>query len=322
MITLNIEENKQEYIKRFRKALGHRQGAEELLNYIVSPNRDFFTAPASANDVLSIPGGLCKYALLLNETLEEMFSTGVFAKALEMKDEQGKPLVTKEAIAVSSLLSPLDNMLLFSVEQKNRKSYDPQVIARLQASGETVRVDAKGQYVWEAYNGYTYDDSMPLGDGIRAISFIQAFMPLKKEELLAIRWAKGSATSGHDKGAMWNAFNTSILTVAMQNAAMTVRFLLANEQYYDVFNSSNQSNVYSIHQNNIHSEQQPMPVQQTQQVVQSQASQTVNSVATSNSNNPSYSMAPVNSLAPVASTTDEDLILKDLDEFDKIMMGM
>ena len=65
-----------------------------------------------------------------------------------------------------------------------------------------------------------------------------------------------------------------------------------------------------------------MPVQQTQQVVQSQASQTVNSVATSNSNNPSYSMAPVNSLAPVASTTDEDLILKDLDEFDKIMMGM
>ena len=55
MITLNIEENKQEYIKRFRKALGHRQGAEELLNYIVSPNRDFFTAPASANDELSIP---------------------------------------------------------------------------------------------------------------------------------------------------------------------------------------------------------------------------------------------------------------------------
>lgn len=54
---LNVEQNKQEFIKRFRESLGHRQGANELLNFISSSKRDFFTAPASTNDVLSVKGG-------------------------------------------------------------------------------------------------------------------------------------------------------------------------------------------------------------------------------------------------------------------------
>ena len=255
MKQIDIEKNKQEYIKRFNQALGHREGSKELLNYLLSSRTDFFTSPASASDFLFVYGGLCQYALLLHDELKRMFSTGVFAQTLNFKDAQGKPLVTQEMIDTVALLAPLDNMLLYSTEQKNRKSYDPEVVARLQQQGETVRVDGNGKFVWESYTAYTYDDSMPIGEGIRAISFIQPFMRLKKEEMLAIRWAKGSASSGHDRGAMWATFNQSVLTIAVQNAYTTIRFIVANDNYFDYFNTGNQSYV----QQNL---SQPAQVQQ------------------------------------------------------------
>ena len=64
MKQIDIEKNKQEYIKRFNQALGHREGSKELLNYL-SSRTDFFTSPASASDFLAVYGGLCQYLLRL-----------------------------------------------------------------------------------------------------------------------------------------------------------------------------------------------------------------------------------------------------------------
>lgn len=236
MTTINIEQNKQEFISRFNKYIGHRAGASELLDFITSPKRDFFTAPATANDVLSVPGGSCRYALLLHDAMMEMFSSGVFSHAMKLNKD-----VTEETIAVVTLLSALDNIMTYVTEYRNRKSHDPAVIERLQAQGEAVKMDSTGPFVWETYQAYSYDDSMPLGDGVRAISFIQAFMPLKKAELLALRWGRTTFASGHDKGALWSSLNKSILAVALQNAHNTVRFLLANEDYQEYF-----SNLYGV----------------------------------------------------------------------------
>ena len=322
MKQIDIEKNKQEYIKRFNQALGHREGSKELLNYLLSSRTDFFTSPASASDFLAVYGGLCQYALLLHDELKRMFSTGVFAQALNFKDGQGKPLVTQEMIDTVALLTPLDNMLLYSTEQKNRKSYDPEVVARLQQQGETVRVDGNGKFVWESYSAYTYDDSMPIGEGIRAISFIQPFMRLRKEEMLAIRWAKGNASSGHDRGAMWATFNQSILTIAVQNAYTTIRFIVANDNYFDYFNVSNQSYV----QQNL---SQPAQVQQIQQLNhQPQVTQrqpTQQQVGNNSNYNTQQHVVqtqaiPVNSnLNPSPQPISED-IQRELDDFDKVMM--
>lgn len=322
MKQIDIEKNKQEYIKRFNQALGHREGSKELLNYLLSSRTDFFTSPASASDFLAVYGGLCQYALLLHDELKRMFSTGVFAQALNFKDGQGKPLVTQEMIDTVALLTPLDNMLLYSTEQKNRKSYDPEVVARLQQQGETVRVDGNGKFVWESYSAYTYDDSMPIGEGIRAISFIQPFMRLRKEEMLAIRWAKGNASSGHDRGAMWATFNQSILTIAVQNAYTTIRFIVANDNYFDYFNVSNQSYV----QQNL---SQPAQVQQIQQLNhQPQVTQrqpTQQQVGNNSNYNTQQHVVqtqaiPVNSnFNPSPQPISED-IQRELDDFDKVMM--
>lgn len=320
MKLIDIEKNKQEYIKRFNEILGHREGSKELLNYL-SSRTDFFTSPASASDFLAVYGGLCQYALLLHDELNRMFSAGVFAQTFNLKDAQGKPLVTKEMIGAVALLAPLDNMLLYTTEQKNRKSYDPEVVARLQQQGETVRVDGNGKFVWESYTAYTYDDSMPIGEGIRAISFIQPFMRLKKEEMLAIRWAKGSASSGHDRGAMWATFNQSVLTIAVQNAYTTIRFIVANDNYFDYFNTGNQSYV----QQNL---SQPAQVQQVQQLNHqpqvAQVQSTQQQIGNNSYNNQQHVVqtqsAPVipnpnSSPQPIS----ED-IQRELEDFDKVMM--
>jgi hypothetical protein len=321
MKLIDIEKNKQEYIKRFNEILGHREGSKELLNYL-SSRTDFFTSPASASDFLAVYGGLCQYALLLHDELNRMFSAGVFAQTFNLKDAQGKPLVTKEMIGAVALLAPLDNMLLYTTEQKNRKSYDPEVVARLQQQGETVRVDGNGKFVWESYTAYTYDDSMPIGEGIRAISFIQPFMRLKKEEMLAIRWAKGSASSGHDRGAMWATFNQSVLTIAVQNAYTTIRFIVANDNYFDYFNAGNQSYV----QQNL---SQPAQIQQIQQFNHQPQVAQVQPTQQQIGDNSNYNTqqhvvqtqsAPViPSPNPSPQSISED-IQRELEDFDKVMM--
>ena len=321
MKLIDIEKNKQEYIKRFNEILGHREGSKELLNYL-SSRTDFFTSPASASDFLAVYGGLCQYALLLHDELNRMFSAGVFAQTFNLKDAQGKPLVTKEMIGAVALLAPLDNMLLYTTEQKNRKSYDPEVVARLQQQGETVRVDGNGKFVWESYTAYTYDDSMPIGEGIRAISFIQPFMRLKKEEMLAIRWAKGSASSGHDRGAMWATFNQSVLTIAVQNAYTTIRFIVANDNYFDYFNAGNQSYV----QQNL---SQPAQIQQIQQFNHQPQVAQVQPTQQHIGDNSNYNTqqhvvqtrsAPViPSPNPSPQPISED-IQRELEDFDKVMM--
>lgn len=321
MKLIDIEKNKQEYIKRFNEILGHREGSKELLNYL-SSRTDFFTSPASASDFLAVYGGLCQYALLLHDELNRMFSAGVFAQTFNLKDAQGKPLVTKEMIGAVALLAPLDNMLLYTTEQKNRKSYDPEVVARLQQQGETVRVDGNGKFVWESYTAYTYDDSMPIGEGIRAISFIQPFMRLKKEEMLAIRWAKGSASSGHDRGAMWATFNQSVLTIAVQNAYTTIRFIVANDNYFDYFNAGNQSYV----QQNL---SQPAQIQQIQQFNHQPQVAQVQPTQQQIGDNSNYNTqqhvvqtrsAPViPSPNPSPQPISED-IQRELEDFDKVMM--
>lgn len=320
MKLIDIEKNKQEYIKRFNEILGHREGSKELLNYL-SSRTDFFTSPVSASDFLAVYGGLCQYALLLHDELNRMFSAGVFAQTFNLKDAQGKPLVTKEMIGAVALLAPLDNMLLYTTEQKNRKSYDPEVVARLQQQGETVRVDGNGKFVWESYTAYTYDDSMPIGEGIRAISFIQPFMRLKKEEMLAIRWAKGSASSGHDRGAMWATFNQSVLTIAVQNAYTTIRFIVANDNYFDYFNAGNQSYV----QQNLSQSAQVQQVQQLNhqpQVAQVQSTQ--QQIGNNSYNNQQHvvqtqSAQVIPNPNPSPQPISED-IQRELEDFDKVMM--
>ena len=162
---------------------------------------------------------------------------------------------------------------------------------------------------------------MPIGEGIRAISFIQPFMRLKKEEMLAIRWAKGSASSGHDRGAMWATFNQSVLTIAVQNAYTTIRFIVANDNYFDYFNTGNQSYV----QQNL---SQPAQVQQLNHQPQVAQVQSTQQIGNNSNYNTQQHVAQTQSV-PVAQTVPNlphqpqqisTNIQRELEDFDRVMM--
>ena len=147
-------------------------------------------------------------------------------------------------------------------------------------------------------------------------------MRLKKEEMLAIRWAKGSASSGHDRGAMWATFNQSVLTIAVQNAYTTIRFIVANDNYFDYFNAGNQSYV----QQNL---SQPAQIQQIQQLNHqpqvAQVQPTQQQIGDNSNYNPQQHVVQTQS-APVIPSPNpspqpisED-IQRELEDFDKVMM--
>ncbi|MBR2612751.1 MAG: hydrolase, partial [Clostridia bacterium] len=54
--------NKEKFIELYNTHI-KREGADKLLEYLLSPQSDFFTAPASARFHLSREGGLCEHSI-------------------------------------------------------------------------------------------------------------------------------------------------------------------------------------------------------------------------------------------------------------------
>ena len=124
---------------------------------------------------------------------------------------------------------------------------------------------------------------------------------------------------------MWATFNQSVLTIAVQNAYTTIRFIVANDNYFDYFNAGNQSYV----QQNL---SQPAQVQQFQQpnhqsqVAQVQSKQ--QQIGNNSNHNTQQHVAQTQSI-PVAQTAPNfppqsqpinTNIQKELEDFDRVMM--
>ena len=60
---------KEKFIELYKNTI-KREGAKELLDFLISPASDFFEAPASARFHLSKEGGLCEHSLNVYECLK------------------------------------------------------------------------------------------------------------------------------------------------------------------------------------------------------------------------------------------------------------
>ena len=65
--------NKERFIEIYRANI-HREGADKLLEYLESPQCDFFEAPASARFHSSYPGGLLDHSLNVYDCLVDYLS--------------------------------------------------------------------------------------------------------------------------------------------------------------------------------------------------------------------------------------------------------
>lgn len=187
---------KEEFIKIYTENI-QREGADKLLDYLLSSQSDFFTAPASTRFHGSYEGGLLEHSInvyyCLKDYLERQRVKDIYN--LEYSDE---------SIAIVSLLHDLCKVNCYVKGTRNVK-------------------DKAG--VWQQVPTYEYSDDMPYGHGEKSVYIVSGFMRLSREEAFAIRYHMGF--SGNEpQNNVGSAFEIYPLAFALSTADMEATYFL------------------------------------------------------------------------------------------------
>ena len=174
-----------------------RDGADKLLEYLDSPQSDFFTAPASTRFHGSYEGGLLEHSVNVYHCLKDYLSR-------ERVKEMYQLSFSEETIAIVSLLHDLCKINCYTKGTRNVK-------------------DKNG--VWQTVPTFEYQDEMPYGHGEKSVYIISGFMRLTREEAFAIRYHMGFSGNepANNVGA---AFEKYPLGFALSTADMEATYFL------------------------------------------------------------------------------------------------
>lgn len=188
---------KQEFIDIY-KANITREGSDKLLEYLLSPQSDFFTAPASTRFHGSYEGGLLEHSLNVYNCLKD------YLERSRAKEVYGMNY-SEESVAVSALLHDICKVNFYKTDYRNAKNE---------------------QGVWEKVPYYIIDDKLPYGHGEKSVYIITGFMRLSREEAFAIRYHMGFSANDADKNAVGKAFEMFPLAFALSVADMEASYFL------------------------------------------------------------------------------------------------
>lgn len=189
---------KEEFIEIYRENI-RRDGADKLLEYLMSPSSDFFTAPASTRYHGAYEGGLVEHSLNVYECLCDYL-------ARERVQELYGIETSEETVAIVSLLHDICKMNFYKKSFRNVK-------------------DENG--VWNKVPTYEIDDRLPYGHGEKSVYIVSGFMRLTREEAFAIRYHMGF--SGNEEARdVGKAFEMFPLAFALSTADMEASYFLEN----------------------------------------------------------------------------------------------
>lgn len=188
---------KEEFLSIYRENIT-RKGADKLLEYLLSEESDFFTAPASTRYHGAYEGGLLVHSLNVYHNLTEYLARSRCSEVFHI------PEYSAESIAICALLHDLCKMNFYTVDYRNAKN-------------------EKG--VWEKVPYYKIDDRLPYGHGEKSVFLIQFFMHLRKEEAMAIRWHMGFS-GPEDQNTVGRALEMYPLAFALHVADMEASYFL------------------------------------------------------------------------------------------------
>jgi hypothetical protein len=164
--TINIEENKYQFIEMLKNQITREGAAVDKLIYKLE-HSDFFTAPCSLRYHLAVPGGLCQHSLnVFNELvrLNTLYEAGF----------------SNETLAICGLLLDIEQMNKFELTSKNTKVYCE--------TGS--KSDILGKFEWKSELGYQVkdvEDRFIYGHhGQNSEYIINSYIPLTLEESVAI----------------------------------------------------------------------------------------------------------------------------------------
>lgn len=189
-------DKKQEFIDIYRTHIT-REGGDKLLEYLLSKNSDFFTAPASQRYHGSYEGGLLEHSLNVYHCLKAYLARDRARELYRMDYED-------ESVAISALLHDVCKINCYKPGTRNVK-------------------DEKG--VWHTVPTYEYDDRLPYGHGEKSVYIVTGFMRLTREESFAIRYHMGFSGI-EDKRNIGAALEQFPLAFALNVADMEATYFL------------------------------------------------------------------------------------------------
>lgn len=164
--------------------------AEEIMQKYICHKKfsDFFTAPATADDYSACIGGLCRHSLRMFYALCWVLDAVRYEVPLE-------------SVAKVALMASIGSIDSFSPEEK-----------RYQEDGE-----------WKSKTVFRRSENLLYGGlGEKSVYQLQAFMPLTRDEALAIRWHQGVlAEDGFQHSAV---FDRSLLAACTHIAYMIAAY--------------------------------------------------------------------------------------------------
>ena len=184
----NVEMLKEAFVSLY-KAKIHREGADKLLEYLLSGASDFFVAPASARFHSSYEGGLCEHSMNVYHCLKGYLDSAHCREQLGFS-------YSEESVAIVALLHDLCKINVYKKGFRNVK-------------------DEKG--AWQRVDTFEYDDPMPYGHGEKSVYMITPFMKLTREEAFAIRYHMGYSST-EDPRNVSSAFEMFPLAFALSVA--------------------------------------------------------------------------------------------------------
>jgi hypothetical protein len=187
---------KEEFVSIYNKFI-KRDGADKLLDYLLSKTSDFFIAPASTRFHGAYEGGLVEHCINVYNCLKDYLSRMRVRELYNM-------FYDDETIAIVALLHDVCKINCYKQGMRNVK-------------------DEKG--VWQSVAVYEYDDKLPYGHGEKSVYIITGYMKLTREEAFAIRYHMGFSGI-EDKRNIGDAFEQYPLGFALCTADMEATYFL------------------------------------------------------------------------------------------------
>lgn len=175
----------------------NREGADKMLEYMLSKSSDFFTAPASTRFHGAYEGGLVEHSLNVYDCLKDYLSRDRVKSTYNINYDE-------ESIAIAALLHDICKINIYKAGSRNVK-------------------DEHG--VWKSVPTYEYDDRLPYGHGEKSVYIITGFMKLTREEAFAIRYHMGFS-GVEDKRNIGDAFEQYPLAFALCTADMEATYFI------------------------------------------------------------------------------------------------
>ena len=188
--------NKERFIDIYQSKI-KREGADKLLEYLLSPQSDFFVAPASARFHGSYAGGLLDHSLNVYDCLVDYLARP------RVKELYGLDF-SEESVAISALLHDLCKVNCYKPGSRNVKYENG---------------------VWHSVPTFEFSDPLPYGHGEKSVYIASGYMRLTRDEAFAIRYHMGFSGS-EDPRTVGDVLEKYPLAFALSVADMEASYFL------------------------------------------------------------------------------------------------